>query len=311
MKNIITAILCTLLTSASLIADDKKMLECEAKLFTVREPAEFDSTLALATKLGIHKQVILEATFLYYVDTENYKGIASIHTKFQEHLKEFDLDTSKIFATKEQWQSVIQYSLALQALETNDEEKFKKHITEAYWLSPETASAFSHHITKRRNEKLMKQIIISPDREILTLENEKPITFKELIKDNDALILRFWSPWNQQLDTTYPLINSAAIQCEGKKITFASILLGSDQQLITSAKEVIAEVKPPLPCHWLIDSDKKSLGKQLRISDLPTLVIISKEGKVMYHGSASNNLFWDNLTKLNPAIKKPNRTNQE
>lgn len=313
MKKIIhfiQVILCSILLSATLSADDA-LIKCEAELFTARVPAKFDSALALANKLGIHKQIILEATFLYYVDTENHKGIAALHTEFQDHLKQFDLDVSKIFATKEQWQSVIQYSLALQALENDDEENFKKHITEAFWLSPETASAFSHHITVRRNKKLMQQIIITPDREMLTLDTEKVITFKELIKGNDALILRFWSPWNQQIDTTYPLINNAATQCAGKKISFASVLLENDKQLITTAKEIIAEQKPALPSYWLIDSKNKSFSKQLRISDLPTLVIITKDGRIAYHGTASNNSFWKALAKINPEIKNPNRNIQE
>jgi hypothetical protein len=308
MKKLTQTLLCLFLLSSILTADDG-LLECEAELFTVRIPVKFDAAVKRANKIGIHKQIILEATFLYYVDTENYQGIGSLHTEFQDQLEKFDLDESKIFATKEQWQSVIEYSLALQALEKDDTVNFKKHITEAYWLSPETAAAFSHHITTRRNKKLMQQITIAPDRELFTLDTEKRITFKELIKDNDAVVLRFWSPWNQQLDTTYPLIDSAAMQCKGKKIAFASVLLENDEQLITNAKELIAEYKPPLACRWLIDSKKNSFGKQLRVSDLPTLIIITKEGKVTYHGTATNNKFWETLTKINPKIKKPNRNN--
>ncbi|MGJ8656115.1 MAG: thioredoxin-like domain-containing protein [Akkermansiaceae bacterium] len=310
MKTIISTLICLITLPTILYANDL-LEECEAELFTAREPAKFELAVETATKLGMHKQVILEATFLYYVDTENYKAIAAIHTQFQNQLEEFDLDTSKIFATKEQWQSVIQYSLALQALEKSDSANFKKHITEAYWLSPETASAFSHHITVHRNKKIMEKITIAPDREMITLENGKPITFEKLIQDKDALILRFWSPWNQQLDTTYPLIESAATQCQGKNIAFASILLDNDEQLITHAKELITEAKPALPGQWLIDSNNSSLNKQLRVSDLPTLVIITKEGKISYHGSASNSTFWENLTKLNAEIKKPNNNNQE
>jgi thioredoxin-related protein len=305
MKKIIPALLCIFLFSFILHAEDPA-LECEAELFTARVPVEFDAAVERAKKLGIHKQVILEATFLYYVDTENYKGIISLQSEFKDHLQKFDLDESKIFATKEQWQSVISYSLALDALEKDDEVNFKKHITEAFWLSPETASAFSHHITTRRNKKLMQQITIAPDRELLTLKDEKPITFKELTKDSDALVLRFWSPWNQHLDTTYPLIENAVMQCNGKKIAFASVLLENDEQLISDARELIAEQKPALACQWLIDSNRKSLSKQLRVSNLPTLVIIDKEGKVTYHGTASNNLFWETLAKINPEIKKTN-----
>lgn len=305
-----TKFLLSIFLFTSILSANDAHKECEAELFTARVPVKFDAAVRRAKKLGLHKQVILEATFLYYVDTENYQGIASIHDEFKNHLEKFDLDESKIFSTKEQWQSVIEYSLALKALEKDDEVKFKKHITEAYWLSPETAAAFSHHITQRRNKKFMQQVTIDPDREMLILKTQKPITFKKLINGNDALILRFWSPWNQQLDTTYPFIESAAMQCKGKKITFASVLLENDAQLTTDAKELIAEHKPELASLWLIDTNKKSFSKQLRVSDLPTLVVINKEGKVTYHGSASSDLFWKTLTEIDPEIKKPNFNNE-
>lgn len=308
MKKIISTLLCLILIPSITYAATP-IDECEAELFTARQPLQFDLAVKNATKLGITQQVILEATFLYYVDTENYKAIAALHTQFENQLENFNLDDSKIFATKEQWQSVIQYSLALQSLEKKDTVNFKKHITEAYWLSPETASAFSHHITAYRNKKIMTEITIEPDRELLKLENAKPITFQELIKDNDAIVVRFWSPWNQQIDTTYPLIQSAATQCQGKKIAFASVLLENEEQLITNAKELIAEITPTLPCSWLIDSNKNSLSKQLRISNLPTIVIINKNGKIAYHGNASNNSFWKELGKLDDRITKP--TNNE
>lgn len=306
----ITQMLCLILLFPTMLYAEDPIIKCEEELFTTRVPEEFDAAVKRAKELGMHKQVILEATFLFYVDTENYKGIASLNTEFQDHLKKFDLDESKIFATQEQWQSVIEYSLALQALENDDEAKFKEHIKEAYWLSPETATAFSHHISERRNKKIMQQITIAPDRELLTLDDLKPITFKELIKDDEALILRFWSPWNQEIDTSYPLIESAALQCAGKKITFASILLENDEQLIIDAKEIIAETKPALASQWLIDTEKKSLTKELRISDLPTLVIITKEGRIAFHGKASNDAFWMTLNKINPKIKKPTATNE-
>lgn len=283
-----------------------KIQQYEAELFTERDKNKFPQVVTKAKELGIHKQIILEATFLFYVDTENYKGIASLSDTFKEHLNKFNLDTSKIFTTKEQWQSVIQYSLALQALQKNDHSTFKKHITEAYWLSPETASAFSHHITNHRNKKIMKQITIQQNRMLPNLLDQKSTSFKQLINNKKALILRFWSPWNQQLDTTYPIIENIAKQCKDNKITFASIITGQDKQLVTAAKESITQATTKLPSLWLMDPNKKSIAKQLRISDLPTIVIITKEGKISYHGAPNNKSLWDNLTKIEPAIQKPN-----
>jgi len=301
----ITSTLASILLSLSITHAQPSKEQIEAELFTVRTAKEFDTVKQAAIDAGIHQQVIIEATFLYYVDNENNKGIAAIHETFQKHLDLFDIDQSKIFTTKEQWQSVIQYSLALKALQNKQEKLFKKHITEAFWLSPETASAFSHHITSLRNNKAMAEITITPEREMIKLNDQTSISFKEIIKNHDALVLRFWSPWNQQMDTTYPYIISAANQCSKNNIAFASVITGDDKALIESAQEIAATNKPVLASQWFIDTTKKSLAKQLRISNLPTLIIITKKGKISFHGSASNNLFWDTLSMINPNIKKP------
>ena len=305
MKTFLISFLSTILTYSPIYAESNKE-QIEAKLFTVRTATEFEAATQEALNANIHPQVITEATFLYYVDTENYKAIASIHEKFQENLDKFDINHSKIFTSKEQWLSVIEYSLALKSLHNKQEDLFKKHITEAFWLSPETASAFSHHITSLRNKKAIAKINIAAEREMLTLTNKKVITFKDIIKNNDALVLRFWSPWNQQIDTTYPYILNAAQQCSENKIAFASVLTGNDQALIESALDILTSEKPALTSQWLIDSTSNPFAKQLRISNLPTMVIITKDGKVTYHGSASNKSFWENLSTINPQIKHPN-----
>ena len=302
-------ILSLILFSSHLHADEKQ--QCEEALFTTRNPLEFEAALKKASELKLNKQIVLEATFLYYVDTENYKAIASLHTQFQNESDQFDLGSSKIFSTKEQWQSVIEYSLALESLNKGDEIQFKKHITEAFWLSPKTSSAFSHHITTLRNKQALAKITIAPDRELLNLTDLKPTTFKKVIKDNEALILRFWSPWNQQIDATYPHTENAANQSHKNNVAFASILLGDDNTLLTSAQEIIIDHTPALPSQWLVDSNKHSLARELRITELPTLVIISKEGKILYHGSSSNNLFWNTLTSINANFIKSNSNKLE
>jgi len=288
-----------------LVSANDELLECEAALFTERDAGKFQSTLENANKLGVRKQVILEARFLYYVDTENYKGIASIHPDFTNQLKIFDIDHSKIFSSREQWQSVIEYSLAMEALEKNDQKRFKKHITEAFWLSPETSSAFSHHITQLRNKQYLEKLKVNMETSLQSLVDLQSVTLKQLLKEKDAIVLRFWSPWTHDIDTTFPLVQSAALQCSQHKIAFTSILFGNDKALQESAKEIMTEQRPMLKTTWLIEAQKKSLTKYLRISTLPTLVVLTKEGSISYYGNVSSNEFWNSLTKINANIKKP------
>ncbi len=276
------------------------------QLFSLRDKKPFDLAVTKARKDGISEQVILEARFLYLIDKEDYKSIAKISEEFEKMLASFDPDTSKVFSTKEDWQSVVEYGKALKALEANNLTDFKKHITEAFWLSPDKADAFSHHITKIRIADAMKKLTLDPvSTTVRQITDDKNISLKAMLGDKDALILRYWSPWNQQADNTFPIVQHIAQLSAKHKISFASILLTPEQQGIDDAKEVIEELGDTFPSIWLADSEKNSLAKKLLISDLPTLIIISKEGKILYNGSPLTDNFWNALKAINPAIKAP------
>jgi len=60
-------------------------------------------------------------------------------------------------------------------------------------------------------------------------------------------------------------------------------------------------------CAWLIDSQKNSLATLFRITNIPTMVIISPSGKVLFNGHPSDENFWHTLTKIDPKIKRPQK----
>ena len=62
-------------------------------------------------------------------------------------------------------------------------------------------------------------------------------------------------------------------------------------------------------CNWTTDSEKNTLANKLRISSIPTMVIVSPEGKILFNGQPSNINFWDTLKKIAPEFTRPN--NQE
>ncbi len=292
--------------AAPTIASEKAALaQAKDAIFSERDPVRFVSAIAKAKKLGISPQAILEAKFLYYIDAEDYPAIIKITPEFEAMLKTFNPDNSQLFATVEDWKSVIEYGHALKALEQKNIPEFKKHITEAFWLSPDKASAFSHHITRLRINDAMQKITLKPDRSFKPISGDARIDFQTMLKGKDALILRFWSPWHQQIDTTYPLLANLAQQCAKNNIGFASFILTQEPQIITDAREVIKESASAFPSYWLMDNKKNSLARLLRITDLPTIVIVTKDRKITFNGSPLDKHFWQEIAKIQPKIKFP------
>jgi thioredoxin-related protein len=57
--------------------------------------------------------------------------------------------------------------------------------------------------------------------------------------------------------------------------------------------------------HWMVDTEKSPLSAQLKVSTVPTVVLLDSKGKVVYNGHPGNEEFWGLLEKLNPEIKRP------
>eukprot|EP00112_Aurelia_sp_Birch-Aquarium-sp1_P006196 Seg16894.1 transcript_id=Seg16894.1/GoldUCD/mRNA.D3Y31 product="hypothetical protein" protein_id=Seg16894.1/GoldUCD/D3Y31 len=301
LHRILITILLTI--STSVFADQKQ--EVMEALFVEREEKTFRDAVKKAQAIKIHSQIILEAEFLYYIDKEDYPAIITLTEKFKKQLATFNADHSEIFSTKEEWQSVIEYGLALKALSANDREGFKKHIKEAFWLSPGKASAFAHHIDDLRVQDAIKTMNIKPDRKLSHLEDDGATTFKDLLKNKNGLILRFWSPWSQHADDSYPLIEYIAKQSAPNNITFASLLIDDTKDVVADAKEFIKEPETPLASLWLVDSSNNSLTKMMRLQSLPTLVVFDKNGSIIYHGKPNKIKFWKKISTLSKDFKPP------
>lgn len=267
------------------------------QLFNTREQNEFIQASNTAKKLGLNQQVILEATFLYHIDRAESEKIIKLTEKFQQLADKFDPNISKIFTTKEDWLSVIEYGLALKALDKNNITLFKKHIKEAFWLSPNKAAAFAPHINQLHTNQAMEKIQLNLDRQIFQINSNKTISLKKLLENKEALVLRFWSPWCQQIELNYPLTKQLATRCNNNQISFASILISKDPQAIKDTLEIIEELGNDLSSYWLADEDTSALTKLLRVEDLPIIVIISKTGEILFNGTLQDK-------KLHSAIKK-------
>ncbi len=285
------------------ITIEEKKEEVIQQLFNIREEKEFALAIDSAKNLGVSNQSILEATFLYHIDQAEFNEVIKITEEFQKITDTFDPKDSKIFSTKEDLLSVIEYGHALKALEEKNIPLFKKHIQEAFWLSPNQAGGFAPHINQLHISNAMMKVQLKLDQKIFQVNADDPISFNKMLEEKDALLLRFWSPWSRQVEQYHPLTVELAKQCAAHKVSFASILINKEPQGIKDTLKIIQELGEDLPSYWLADEDNGALTKLLRITNLPTIVLISKEGKILYNGTLENKELWNALSKINPDIK--------
>jgi len=271
-------------------------------LLSERGPVKaLQSAIDNARQAGVSEQAILEARFLYHVDQMEDSALAALLPEFLEQDKRFRLEASAIFAVREDWLSVVEYVKAIDAMEKGDREGFKAHIKEAFWLGPRQAAAFAPHIERLRHEEAMAAITIDFKAGHASLDGSPPVAFSALIQDHKALLLHFWSPHSRECELSLPDFGRTAEMLSSHGIAVASLCAERSPEAVALTKAY----NKPAHGRWLIDGEKDSLGLLLRVQELPTMALISNEGRVLYCGDPTDIQFWRSLKQLDATIERP------
>lgn len=268
-------------------------------------PEEFARALSAARDAGVGAQAILEARFLYQVDKGDDAALAAMLPDFLKQRDVFKLDDSAIFSVEEEWLAVVEYVRAVAALNGGDKDAFKKHITEAFWLNPEQAAAFAPHIERMRMRDAMEHVGLDFTLKPAPLSGGEAVGLDALIKGKKALLLHFWSPWSRECSDEMPDFITTAGLLENKGIAVVSMIQAGMPALIEEAALMIRPHAGKTTGAWLVDPKSGSLARQLRVRKLPTMVIISTEGKVLFNGDPADEKFWQILHDIDARITRP------
>lgn len=275
-------------------------------LLSERDSAQgLQDTITAARKVGITEQTILEARFLYHIDRREDDAIAAMLPEFTAQQKSFKIEDSSICGQVEDWLAINEYVTAMALLKQGDRAGFKSHITEAFWLSPHQAAAFAPHIERLRLADAMLAVKIDFEMRLSSLSGEGALTLKELITPRKALVLHFWSPSSSESTASLPDYALTAKLLEENGLAMVSLLAGDAEKNQDLARKSILPLGPQPPGYWLVDSSETPFAKTLRIQTLPTVVVVSNEGKVLFNGEPSDEEFWTTLQKIDSKISRP------
>lgn len=264
-----------------------------------------DAAIADARKAGVSAQAILEARFLYHVDRREDAAIAAMLPEFLKQSGDFKIEDSVIFAVKEDWLAVVEYVKAIVALSKDEKDAFKKHITEAFWLSPRQAAAFAPHIERLRLEESMRSVKIDFSIKLAPVNPGDPVSLESLFAGKKAMLLHFWSPMSQECEAAMPDFVATARALASNEIAVVSLVPDDAPKLLAAARAMIHPLGREAPGAWLIDSKDKSLGRDLRIQNLPSMALLTPDGKVIFNGDPTDGRFWETLEKIDARITRP------
>ncbi|WP_367874000.1 TlpA family protein disulfide reductase [Luteolibacter sp. Populi] len=269
------------------------------------DSAAFDAAAKKAREAGVADQAIIEATFLYHVDRRDDEKLAAMLPEFIKRKDSFKIEESEIFAVREDWLAVIEYVEAISALRKDDKDGFKKHITEAFWLSPRQGSAFAPHIDRLRMDEAMRAVTVDFAGKFTSILAAEPVVLSSLMTRKKGMLFHFWSPWSRECEDSMPDFKVTALELQKHGIAIVSIMADAEPDAVKDAKRISATLGEKPPGAWLIDREQDTLSRLLRIQSVPAMVLVSPEGKVLFNGHPSEDHLWEALSKLVPAAKRP------
>jgi thiol-disulfide isomerase/thioredoxin len=276
------------------------------KLLAEREsPQALERAIRDARAAGVGEQAILEARFLFHVDNQDDASIAAMLPEVLQRRSTFRLAESAIFSVEEDWLAVVEYVQSVAALDKGDKAAFKKHITEAFWLSPRQAAAFAPHIERMRLDETMRGFKIDPAIECAPVAAGAPVSLKSLLTEKKALLLHFWSPWSHECEIAMPDFVATATTLSAKGFAVVSLVPARARAMLDDAAATITALSGADASAWLVDPEGGELARKLRVQNLPTMVVVSSDGEVLFNGSPDDPRMWEALKKIDAAVVPP------
>lgn len=267
---------------------------------------DLEKAAIAARKAGVSEQAILEGRFLFHVDQNDDAAIAAMLPEFVKRRDNFKPAESAIFALTDDWLASVEYVQAIAALQNHDATAFKKHITEAFWLSPGQAAAFAPQVERARLSEAMRSVKIDFTIRAAPLAGttEAP-TLAKLIDGKKALLIHFWSPWSRECEAS--LDDFAATVALLSKHDIAILSLVSDQPADVRA-DTLEMIRPYIEKPfgtWGLDASESSLAQTLLVRNLPVMVLVSTEGRILFNGSPDDERLWNALHEITPDLQRP------
>jgi len=272
-----------------------------------RESAKaLERAIAAALVHGVGEQAVLEARFLFHVDRQDDDALAALAPEFLKRRDHLDIADSAIFGVREDWLAVTEYVQALAALKQGDHGGFKKHITEAFWLSPRQAAAFAPHIEKLRLDEAMRGLTLDfAGIRLAPLLGGDIVALDQVMDGKQAMLVHFWSPWSHEAEMSMPDFIATAKELAAKDLAVVSILPLQDPQVIADARDSVQRHDAGSSGHWLLDRDEKPLGRELRVQTVPVMVLVSNNGRILFNGHPADETLWRKLAEVDPRIERP------
>ena len=270
----------------------KKLFNAEASL------EDFNKAVADAAKAGVPAQTLAEAKLVRGLQNQDTTYLSSVLPELEAAAKSFKKEDSAGMGSAEDFNGLICYIKAMEAAAKGDEAGLKKHITEAFWLSPEQSGLFAEAVKKFRTDAKMAGIRVDMKKPI-TNSAAEATTLGDVMGRSKAVLLDFWASWCGPCMELMPELRKKSEHLTKHSVAVAGMNTEGD---VAIADKIRGE-KGMKNVIWLVEPKDKPFSDLLQIDSIPRMVLLSPEGKVLFNGHPEDPTLWAALKKVDAAIE--------
>ncbi|MBC2606951.1 TlpA family protein disulfide reductase [Pelagicoccus albus] len=263
--------------------------------------ADFEAALQESIDAGMPSDWILEAEIVRMLSTGDLAMMPDLIERIDSVGDEFRFGVDRSFYSTEQLAGFADTLRCVTAYRAGDKEAFEEYAIKSYAKAPGFNSIFgigdllARQKMEAAQQAAMADFKVPMDMVLANVEGDSK-TIAEWMGDDKAMLVDFWASWCGPCIRLMPKLKEKQSSLSEQGIFVAGVNTDRNEQLESAVKVREREEMESVP--WLLDRNGGDLSGLLMVDSIPRMVLIDRDGSVLYNGHPSDPSLGDALAQL-------------
>lgn len=259
----------------------------EALIASARSGSEFDVALAEAREAGHPEGWLLEAEIVKALSSGDMGALLTLPDRIDALGSEFRIGIGNTFISAQQLDGFSDTIRCVIAYQAGDTDAFEALAVSSFSKAPSFNKLFGigDLLATTRMEAVqavaMEGVGVPMDLKMSNVEGETR-TLRDWMGENKVMLVDFWASWCGPCIRAMPSLKAKAESLPAQGVFVAAINIDDSGQLAKANKTRDEKDMGSVP--WLLDSNGGELSDLLMIDSIPRMLLIDREGKILYNG---------------------------